>query len=59
MARAEGINAKLVDVLREDIKALGEYDYVTAFEVLEHLPNPEVFALSGTGTWQTDSGDHP
>jgi len=42
LARAEGINAKVVDVLREDIKTLGEYDYVTAFEVLEHLPNPEV-----------------
>jgi methionine biosynthesis protein MetW len=42
LAMANGVNAKVLDVIHEDVSELGTFDYVTAFEVLEHLPNPEV-----------------
>jgi SAM-dependent methyltransferase len=42
LATANGVNARVLDVIHEDVSELGTFDYVTAFEVLEHLPNPEV-----------------
>jgi 2-polyprenyl-3-methyl-5-hydroxy-6-metoxy-1,4-benzoquinol methylase len=38
-ASRAGVKAVRLDISREDI--LGQFDYVTAFEVLEHIPNAE------------------
>ena len=36
-----GINSRESDVTQENVNKLGTFDYVTAFEVLEHVPLPE------------------
>lgn len=41
LARRKGIRAEVFDVAKDDITSLGEFDFVTCFEVLEHVPNAE------------------
>ena len=40
-AKKKGVNAKVFDLFNDDMKKLGDFDYITMFEVLEHIPNAE------------------
>ncbi len=65
-ARSLGVSAIKTDITDlASLKALGEFDYVTGFEILEHLPCPEslldclrgkarramYFSIPNTGYW--------
>lgn len=41
LATEAGVKARVLDVMQEDVTRLGQFDYVTAFEVLEHVAAPE------------------
>ncbi|MBP7087678.1 MAG: methyltransferase domain-containing protein [Candidatus Omnitrophica bacterium] len=43
IAKNNGVNARIFDFLAGNLKELGEFDYVTCFEVLEHIQNAEYF----------------
>ncbi len=45
LARARGIDARVVDVARDPIVISERVDIVTLFEVIEHLPNSEELLL--------------
>ena len=40
-AKKKGVNAKVFDLFNDDMKRIGDVDYITMFEVLEHIPNAE------------------
>jgi len=37
----KGINARVFDLFNDNLNELGDFDYITMFEVLEHIPNSE------------------
>ena len=41
LTKDKGINAEVFDIFKDDYKILGDFDYITMFEVLEHIPNAE------------------
>jgi len=43
MTKNNGVKAKIFDLLIGNLEELGEFDYVTCFEVLEHIQNAEFF----------------
>ena len=41
IAMRKGINTRIFDIFTDDFKKLGAFNYITMFEVLEHIPNAE------------------
>lgn len=41
LAKEKEINAIVFDIFKDDYKKLGEFNYITIFEVLEHISNAE------------------
>ena len=41
IAMNKGINTRIFDIFTDDFKKLGAFNYITMFEVLEHIPNAE------------------
>jgi methionine biosynthesis protein MetW len=41
IAKSLGINARIFNVFKDDFDVLGNFDFVTCFEVLEHIQNSE------------------
>ena len=41
LTKDKGINAEVFDIFKDDFKQLGDFDYITMLEVLEHIPNAE------------------
>jgi|ETNmetMinimDraft_4_1059912.scaffolds.fasta_scaffold85560_2 2-polyprenyl-3-methyl-5-hydroxy-6-metoxy-1,4-benzoquinol methylase len=44
-AKRNGINAEIFNVFEEDLRSLGSFDFITCFEVIEHIQNSEYLLL--------------
>ena len=54
IARMNGVEAYVSDASKDDLSELGEFEIITCFEVLEHIPNSEVL-LRNILSWFPDA----